>query len=122
MLTINQKIAIEKLKGCIHATHLFVDKTISAHHLDVLFLIALNEGITRSEIKEEFQLPSGTMYRYVGDLTQYAYDREKESSARRPGFNLVCEVEDPKDSKIKHLFLTDKGREFCEMLANRVLI
>ena len=121
MPTNEQKIALEKLRGCIHAAQNFVDKSISAHHLDVLFLIALNEGITRTEISDALDTTIKSTNRYVGDLTQYAYDRDKKTSAKKIGFNLIHEVNDPKDSKIKHLYLTDKGCEFCEMLANRVL-
>ena len=45
VLTKDQLIAIEKLRGCVHAAQEFVSKTFNAHHLDILFLISLNEGV-----------------------------------------------------------------------------
>ncbi len=122
MLTKEQLIAIEKLRGCVHAAQEFVSKTFNAHHLDILFLISLNEGITRKEINKALTPQSlTTTKRYVGDLTQYSFDRDRQSKQRLPGFDLIHEIEDEFDSKTKHLYLNERGQELCAVLANRVL-
>ena len=122
MLEIEQLYALGKLRGCIRAAQNFVSKAINAHHLDILFIIALNPGITRGEINKMLPKQSmSTTKRYVGDLTTYCYDRDKIGGGRKPGFGLIEERQDDNDLKLKHLYLTDKGTMLCESLANRVM-
>ncbi|QMU61807.1 MAG: hypothetical protein GKR92_08890 [Gammaproteobacteria bacterium] len=122
MLTKEQLIAIDKLRGCIHAAQQFVNKTFNAHHLDILFLISLQKGITRKQINEALAPQAlTTTKRYVGDLTKYAFDRDRDNKQRLPGFDLIYEEENEFDSKTKHLFLNERGEKLCGVLANRVL-
>ncbi len=122
MLTKEQLIAIAKLRGCIHAAQQFVNKTFNAHHLDILFLISLHEGITRKEINDAMAPQSlTTTKRYVGDLSKYSFDRDRETRLRLPGFDLIEEVDDEFDSKTKHLYLNERGKQLCTVLADRVL-
>ena len=118
----NQLLALAKLRSCIKAVHHLVSKTITAHHLDTLLLIATQPGLTRQDINKIMQPQSmSTTRRYVADLTKFSYDRNNEDSGRLPGYDLIYEVDDSKDSKKKHLFLSNKGLQVCEILANRVL-
>ena len=130
MASKEQQIAITKLRGCIRISQEY-GRPLNTYHLDILFLIFLHEGITRKMIHEELnkevieqpaeKLSMTTTNRYVGDLTAWSYDRGRNSKLRRRGFDLVSEVDDENDQRVKRLYLNDKGLQLCETLASRVL-
>jgi len=120
MLTVEQKYALGKLRGCIKEAQKYVKKTFNSHHLDLLFFIAENEGVTRNEINAEFRESMSTTKKYVAELRQQG--RKAEGSTRRlPGFDLIHEIADEHDNKVKHIYLNERGMHLCETLADRVL-
>ena len=111
--------AINKLIGCIEESGRFVRKTIQLHHLHALFLIYMNEGITRKEIHNLIGNFSYTQTKqHIADLKKLSLHHK----GKRPlGFDLIHEIEDERDAKLKHLYLNENGKELCEMLALRVI-
>ncbi len=72
MLTKIQKIALEKLRGCIQVTNKYTDDRPMNHHcFGILLLVAIEPGITRNEINLVMDESVTTTNHYIADLGRY---------------------------------------------------
>ena len=89
------------ISGCITSIQTFKKYStanICISHLEILFTIFANDGITRNALTEKINtVSSTTMKRYVRDLVS--------------GYGLVVESSCKHDSRLKHLHLSSKGNE-----------
>jgi DNA-binding MarR family transcriptional regulator len=78
-------------------------------------LVALNEGITQTEIEEILQIPNGTASRNTSKLAQHVVDRK--GGPKNIGLGLIFKAPDPDSSRRNALFLTEKGKEVAKGIA-----
>ena len=71
--------------------------------------IALNEGRTQVELRQDLDMASSTSSRSLAALS-------KVHRLGKPGLNLIEWVENPEDRRAKLLFLTVQGRHLVERL------
>lgn len=71
--------------------------------------IALNEGRTQVELRQDLDMASSTSSRSLAALS-------KVHRLGKPGLNLIEWVENPEDRRAKLLFLTTRGRHLVETL------
>lgn len=71
--------------------------------------IALNEGRTQVELRQDLDMASSTSSRSLAALS-------KVHRLGKPGLNLIEWVENPEDRRAKLLFLTVQGRHLVDKL------
>ena len=74
---------------------------IGVAHQKVLHLISLYEGITISELLKKLKITKQSLNRVLNDLLKIEALRFKK---------------DTKDTRIKHVYLSDKGKEIFEKI------
>ena len=74
---------------------------IGVAHQKVLHLISLYEGITISELLKKLKITKQSLNRVLNDLLKIEALRFKK---------------DNKDTRIKHVYLSDKGKEIFEQI------
>ncbi len=103
----NEQLANQFVAG-IRAVRKIVTSNFSMCHMEVLFMVYLNKGITRGALAELMSYQSAsTTYRCVSDLTEHPW--KINQVARPSGHRLLTEVDDENDRKLKHLQLNEKG-------------
>ncbi|MGI9227346.1 MAG: hypothetical protein ACR2PU_01005 [Gammaproteobacteria bacterium] len=98
------------IAGCIAAIQALRGHSaaqLSMNHYELLFYIFLHDGITRNELIAQVPLVSATtMKRYVKELI-YEYD-------------LLTEIENDNDIRVKHLHLTEKGHQIIKIFVGKM--
>jgi DNA-binding MarR family transcriptional regulator len=95
-----------KLKGLQKAVRGIRAKApeLPIQQLQILIEIALQEGMTATEIERRCKMTNSSASRNIRAL-------ELLAGAGRTGLDWVSPQYDPNDLRIKKLYLTDKGRE-----------
>lgn len=86
-----------------------VDKDILLSSASVFLWVALHEGSTQREMRDDLGLASSTSSRNLAALS-------KVHRLGKPGLGLVEWVESPEDRRAKLLFLTTKGKALVGQL------
>lgn len=80
-----------------------LDNDMPVQQTVVLLWVALNEGRTQRELRDQLVMPSSTASRSLAALS-------KVHRLGKPGLGLIDFFEDPEDRRAKQLFLTAKGK------------
>jgi DNA-binding MarR family transcriptional regulator len=89
---------------------------LQTHHSDfppnglqIFTLVAMNEGISSTELVEKLDAPKATVSRNLRMLG----DR---MSPTKNGMGLVSLRHDPKDYRVRRAYITEKGQTFLDEL------
>lgn len=83
-----------------------IDPNIELVTVGIFLLIALNEGITNSDVAEYFAINKARASRNIQILSSVARTRKDKQ-----GLHLVHQVLDNDDFRVRKLFLTKKGKD-----------
>ena len=89
-------------------------QALRKHHADfppnglaIFMSIAVDEGLSASDLVERLDMPKATVSRNLRMLGS-------RLSAQKEGLKLLRSDNDPIDFRIRRSYLTDKGKEFLE--------
>ena len=95
---------IEKLFMCCRESFADAKKTLDKHsigiaHHKVIHLLSMYNGISITELLKKLKITKQSLNRVIKDLTK---------------IEVIFFKKDQKDSRIKHVFLSDKGEKLFE--------
>ncbi|MDE9449273.1 winged helix-turn-helix transcriptional regulator [Aliiroseovarius sp. Z3] len=102
-----------KLIYQIMSTLRVLDADMNMNQVVCLCWIALNEGRTQVELRQELGMASSTSSRSLAALS-------KMHRLGKPGLDLIEWVENPDDRRAKLLFLTTRGRHLMGELVDAI--
>ena len=118
--TLSDREAISHCVQCIDAVQKLVSPSFTLTHMRLVFHIFLNQGTTRADLEDMTGLARSTVNRYVQDLTAHSWIRP-ESGVRPAGHDLIMEVQDERNMKIKHIYLNDRGRDMIKAVVDQLI-
>ncbi len=86
-------------------------------HLAMLLQVAINEGITQTEISETISMPQGTTSRNVSKLSSRIV-KNRQGKWVEDGYCLLETRPDVDESRRHAVYLTNKGKQFFKDLEN----
>ncbi len=116
---LSSQASIRHCVDCINSVQALVANSFTLTHMKIVFLIYLNNGVTRSELAEETGLAQSTVNRYVQDLTTMSWTRGAKES-RPAGHDLITEKADEHNLRVKHIYLNDRGRELIKAVVHNM--
>ncbi len=103
----NEEIIIANCVDTIRALRAHSSLSITMNHIEILFIIFLNDKITRNDLATRIpKLTHTTVKRYVKDLIH-----EHE---------LVTETDCEEDFRLKHLHISERGHQLIATVVNNV--
>jgi|TARA_B110000261_G_scaffold119927_1_gene133750 DNA-binding MarR family transcriptional regulator len=111
MATRKINVASTKLDSVVYSLDLVrmfrkVDPDIELVTVGIFSLIALNEGVTNSDVAEYFSINKARASRNVQILSSVARTRKSNQ-----GLGLLHQVLDDDDFRVRKLYLTKKGKD-----------
>jgi DNA-binding MarR family transcriptional regulator len=85
--------------------------------MEVFLRVAAKPGIRMKELEAATKLSSSAIHRNVAVLSDADYQRDA-SGKRRQGLDLVVQVTDPLDSRVKQVTLTTLGRRLFKQMVS----
>lgn len=114
----------EPLAGCLatlRALRAHCSPSINIRHLEIVISIYLFPGITRKQLNELLpELSEPSLRKYINDLQNTSWRNNYSGASNVAQLNLVRVVENEKDSRYKHLYLTDIGQEMMKTIAEKM--
>ena len=112
------------ISGCaatIQALRVHSSSSLSINHLEILFYIYLNDGITRQKLLERIpNVSPSTIKRHIKELCEVSWSKDYSSKIKHFGHNLIIETDDENDFRIKHLHLNEKGHLIIKTVVHKM--
>ena len=111
------------ISGCLATIKTIRNSTsssITIRHLEILFHIYLREGITRQQLQEVLpEISETSLRRYIDQLGKASW-KQNYRDAQGVKLNLIRE-ELGEDSRYKHIYLNDEGRDIIQSVIYKML-
>lgn len=101
-------LSLDRLRRVIDLMRLF-DQQIPAQVLSVFFYVASHDGCSTNRMPEELGLAQSSISRCTDWLSDY-------HRLGKPGMGLIVKKKDPYDSRLRRVYLTDKGRNVINQI------
>tara|TARA_R110002049_G_scaffold191507_1_gene360457 strand:+ start:25393 stop:25779 length:387 start_codon:yes stop_codon:yes gene_type:complete len=116
----SEKRALTTTANIIGLIIMTTPRNIRCKHIALLLNIAQHPGLTLSELHDGLPRYSlGAIAKLIHELTHESWrkdDKDHEGIRRLPGFGLVRLQADPRDHRIKRVYLSDKGKKLIDDL------
>lgn len=99
---------VERLRRIIDVMRVF-DHQIPAQVLSVFFYVAAHDGCLTSGMAGELNIAQSSISRCTDWLSDY-------HRLGKPGMGLVVKKKDPYDSRLRRVYLTDKGQSLVNQI------
>ena len=101
-------LSVDRLRRVVDLMRLF-DQQLPAQVISVFFYVASHDGCSTSGMPEELGLAQSSISRCTDWLSDY-------HRLGKPGMGLIVKKKDPYDSRLRRVYLTDKGRNVINQI------